>query len=156
MRLVQLAVNEWSRGRTKSTALNRMQPLISAKKTADVSKMRIVSEEIDKMQSQMQEALVKSGENGEADGADTQVKLARSRRETRVTFILKGSLEDTENRLQKYTNLSLQNKLISVSRSLYCSTVLYRPINYPCPTRNFIFWNKSPCSRIRGKISVIS
>jgi len=33
-------------------------------------------------------------------GEKHQVRLARSRRETRLTFILKGSLEETENTLQ--------------------------------------------------------
>lgn len=72
-----------------------------AKAKTNVSKMRIVSEEIDKMQIEMQESLAKMSENDEANGKDTQVKLARSRRETRVTFVLKGSLENTEDRLQK-------------------------------------------------------
>lgn len=71
------------------------------KKKTVVSKMRIVSEEIDKMQIEMQESLAKLSESEEENGMDTQVKLARSRRETRVTFVLKGSLENTEERLQK-------------------------------------------------------
>ncbi len=72
-----------------------------AKAKTNVSKMRIVSEEIDKMQIEMQESLAKVSEDDEENGKDTQVKLARSRRETRVTFVLKGSLENTEDRLQK-------------------------------------------------------
>ena len=72
-----------------------------AKKTADLSKMRVVSEEIDKMQGEMQEALTKVSDNDEENGRDSQVKLARSRRETRVTIVLKGGLDDTEERLQK-------------------------------------------------------
>lgn len=71
------------------------------KKKANVSKMRIVSEEIDKMQIEMQESIAKISESDKENGMDTQVKLARSRRETRVTFVLKGSLENTEGRLQK-------------------------------------------------------
>ena len=63
------------------------------------SQLRIVNEEIDKMQEGMLESLKKINKD-EVDGA-TQVKLARSRRETRVTFILKGSLDDTEEKLQK-------------------------------------------------------
>ena len=50
----------------------------------------------------MQTALVPltPGEE-EAKNRSTLVKLARSRRETRVTFILKGGIEETEDRLQK-------------------------------------------------------
>lgn len=63
--------------------------------------VRVVSEELDKMQDEMTEVLTKKEpKNGEKKGSKTQVKLVRSRRETRVTFIFKGSLEDTENRLQ--------------------------------------------------------
>jgi ParB family chromosome partitioning protein len=65
------------------------------------SKLRIVSEEIDKMQEEMQDKLAKMVEEDDDGKKSTKVKLARSRRETRVTFILKGSLEDTEDRLQK-------------------------------------------------------
>ncbi|HJX58933.1 hypothetical protein A2V61_01320 [Candidatus Woesebacteria bacterium RBG_19FT_COMBO_47_8] len=60
--------------------------------------LQIVSEEIDKMQSDIQEAL---SEEGTDETKKTQVKLVRSRRETRVTFVFKGGLEETENRLQK-------------------------------------------------------
>ena len=61
-------------------------------------KMRVVSEELD----QMQEDFEKSMSNGETDETKkTSVKLIRSRRETRVTFVFKGSLEETESRLQK-------------------------------------------------------
>ncbi len=63
---------------------------------ARVDEMHVVSEEIDKLREDMQKALT----NGSQDGATT-VKLVRSRRETRVTFILKGSLEETEGRLEK-------------------------------------------------------
>jgi ParB family chromosome partitioning protein len=77
---------------------------------ANVSKMRIVSEEIDKMQIEMQKSLSKLSESEEENGMDTQVKLARSRRETRVTFVLKGSLENTEDRLQKiYKSVTGEN-----------------------------------------------
>src|SRR3990167_101769 len=59
--------------------------------------IQIVSEEIDKMQADLQNAL------GSANDEDkkTTVKLVRSRRENRVTFVFKGGLEDTEERLQK-------------------------------------------------------
>ena len=72
------------------------QPL---KKSTVVQRVKIISEEIDRMQEEMQ----KSMEELEVDGEEnpTLVKLARSRRETRVTLIFKGSLEQTEDRLQK-------------------------------------------------------
>ena len=63
--------------------------------------LRVVSEEIDKMQEDMETALMP--QNAE-DGKTTSVKLVRSRRETRVTFIFKGGLEETEGRLQKIYN----------------------------------------------------
>lgn len=66
------------------------------KPKARLDEMHVVSEEIDKIRDEMQTALA----NGSPDGT-TSVKLVRSRRETRVTFILKGTLEETESRLQK-------------------------------------------------------
>jgi ParB family chromosome partitioning protein len=61
--------------------------------------LRVVSEEIDKMQEDLQKSLSfdEEGENAKK----TSVKLVRSRRETRVTMVFKGGLEDTEKRLQK-------------------------------------------------------
>lgn len=58
---------------------------------------RIVSDKLDKMQSKLEEVLSK----GEDDQKKTQVKLVRSQRETKVTFVFKGGLEDTEERLQR-------------------------------------------------------
>ena len=63
---------------------------------ARVEEMHIVSEEIDKIREDMEKAL----SSGTSTGATT-VKLVRSRRETRVTFILKGTLEETQERLEK-------------------------------------------------------
>lgn len=60
--------------------------------------LRIVSEEIDKMQEDMQNALTPEGQD---EKKNTSVKLVRSRRETRVNFTFKGNPEDTEERLQK-------------------------------------------------------
>ncbi|KKT67586.1 MAG: ParB-like protein partition protein [Candidatus Woesebacteria bacterium GW2011_GWC2_45_9] len=61
-------------------------------------RLRVVSEELDKMQEDMQVAL----NNGISDETKkSQVKLVRSRRETRVTLVFKGGLEETENRLQR-------------------------------------------------------
>ena len=63
---------------------------------------RIVSEEIDSMQEGLQKALeTKEPKNGAGKSSKTLVKLVRSRRETRVTLIFKGNLEDTEERLQE-------------------------------------------------------
>ncbi|MBU0572136.1 ParB/RepB/Spo0J family partition protein [Patescibacteria group bacterium] len=61
--------------------------------------LRVVSEELDKMQEEMQEAF-SDGKNEETNNT-TKVKLIRSRRETKITFTFKGSLEETENKLQK-------------------------------------------------------
>ncbi len=61
--------------------------------------LRIVSEEIDKMQEEMEKSLSLIGDQEKAKA--THVKLVRSRRETRITFIFKGGLEETEERLQK-------------------------------------------------------
>jgi len=61
--------------------------------------LRIVSEELDKMQEKMQEAF--SDKKDEETNNTSKVKLIRSRRETKITFTFKGSLEDTEKRLQK-------------------------------------------------------
>lgn len=69
------------------------------KPQATKSKMRIISEEIDRMQEEMVQALKKLEKEGSENSS--QVKLSRSRRETRVSFILKGTPEETEERLQK-------------------------------------------------------
>jgi ParB family transcriptional regulator, chromosome partitioning protein len=71
------------------------------KPKTNLQQMKIVSEEIDKMQDDLKKALEKLEVYGEAEPNSTAVKLTRSRRETRVTIILKGSLELTEDRLQK-------------------------------------------------------
>ncbi len=63
--------------------------------------LRVVSEEIDKMQEDMEKSLAAVSSNGTSAPTKTQVKLARSRRETRLTFVFKGSLDETEERLQK-------------------------------------------------------
>jgi ParB family chromosome partitioning protein len=66
------------------------------KPQANVTTARIVSEEIDKMQ----EAMEKGLSNGAA-AKSTAVKLIRSRSQTKLTIVLKGTLEETEERLQK-------------------------------------------------------
>ena len=61
------------------------------------SQLRIVSEEIDKMEEDLQKCFV----NGKKEEIDTKVKLVRSRRETKLTFTFKGDLEKTEDKLQR-------------------------------------------------------
>ena len=68
----------------------RMKAQVQQKPKVNLPKMHIVSEEIDSMKLGFEKAL----------GEKHQVRLARSRRETRLTFILKGSLDETENTLQ--------------------------------------------------------
>ncbi len=58
--------------------------------------LRIISEEIDRMQEEMQNALTLK-----EDKKKTRVKLVRSRRETRILMTFKGGLEETDERLQK-------------------------------------------------------
>jgi ParB family chromosome partitioning protein len=60
--------------------------------------IHLVSEEIDRMQNELETVL--KVQNGDETNK-TQVKLVRSRRETRVSFVFKGGLEETEERLQK-------------------------------------------------------
>ncbi len=63
--------------------------------------VRIISEEIDKMQADMQSAFVPSGDSANGQSKKVAVKLIRSQRETRVVFVFKGGLEETEEKLQK-------------------------------------------------------
>lgn len=72
---------------------------------------RVVSEEIDKMQDEMQSSLAFNGEGDEKEKnrKRTVVKLARSRRETRVNITFKGGVEDTEKRLQKLYKSLISN-----------------------------------------------
>jgi ParB family chromosome partitioning protein len=62
------------------------------------TKTRIVSEEIDRMEEDMEKVFNRIGEE---DGKTSDVKLIRSQRETRIVFIFKGNLDDTEEKLQK-------------------------------------------------------
>lgn len=69
--------------------------------------IHIVSEEIDKMQEDLEKALTLDGQD---DKKKTKVKLIRSRRETRIQLTFKGGLEETEDRLQKlYHSLTDSN-----------------------------------------------
>jgi ParB family chromosome partitioning protein len=73
----------------------------SPKPKARIADMRIINEDIDKMQDEMQKAL----SNGAATKA-ASVKLVRSRSQTKLTILLKGTLEETEEKLQKiYSSL---------------------------------------------------
>jgi len=68
------------------------------KPKARVADMRIMSEEIDKMEEDLRKALT----NGDdSKHKTTTVKLIRSRSQTKLTFILKGTLEETEGKLNK-------------------------------------------------------
>ena len=67
------------------------------KPKATASRMQFVSEEIDRIQAEMQNSLSRDGEEENR----TQVKLSRSRSQTRVVFTLKGTVEETEEKLQK-------------------------------------------------------
>ena len=79
------------------------------KPRARMEEVHILSEENDRMEEELEKTLAKlaEGDSDDQSGAttngksNTQVKLIRSRRETKVTFVLKGSPEDTENQLQK-------------------------------------------------------
>lgn len=61
-----------------------------------VNSMQIVSDDLDQMQKQLYQAFAKTNND-----KSVNVKLTRSRRETKVYFTFKGSLEDTEDKLQK-------------------------------------------------------
>lgn len=61
--------------------------------------VRIISEEIDRMQEDMEKAIKQNLD--ETLAKNNSVKLIRSRRETRVIFVLKGGPEETETTLQK-------------------------------------------------------
>ncbi len=69
-------------------------------KRSDQPHIRVISEEIDKMQADLQSAFVPAGDtNGQSKKVN--VKLIRSQRETRLLFVFKGGLEETEDKLQK-------------------------------------------------------
>ncbi len=72
-------------------------------KKVSQDRVHIVNEEIDKMQEELTKALERFEKVDEERQkyVSSKVKIARSRRETRVTFILKGSLDETNERLDK-------------------------------------------------------
>lgn len=63
--------------------------------------VRIISEDIDRMQSDMEKALIARTSDGVESARKNSVKLIRSRRETRIVFILKGGVDETEDTLQR-------------------------------------------------------
>ncbi len=71
------------------------------KPKARIADMRIMNEDIDRMQEDMQKSLI-NGDDSKAKSIN--VKLIRSRSQTKLTFMLKGTLEETEDRLQKIYN----------------------------------------------------
>lgn len=70
----------------------------SVKPKTRVNDMQLVSDVIDQMQASLRAALKL---NAEESDDKTQVKLIRSKRETKVTFVFKGDMIDTEKKLQK-------------------------------------------------------
>ncbi len=63
--------------------------------------MRVVSDDIDKMQEDMSQKFFNPQDDSDKRKKNSVVKLIRSQRETRVQFIFKGNLDETEKRLQK-------------------------------------------------------
>ncbi len=70
----------------------------SVKPKTRVNDMQLVSDVIDQMQASLRAALKL---NADESDDKTQVKLIRSKRETKVTFVFKGDMIDTEKKLQK-------------------------------------------------------
>lgn len=75
----------------------RMKAKNQGRKSQDV-KLRVVSEELDRMQDELKAVFVKDSEDL---GNRVTVKLIRSQRETKVNFTFKGGLVETEEKLQK-------------------------------------------------------
>lgn len=63
--------------------------------------LRVVSDDIDKMQDDMTVKFHIPQDDNQKKKKTSAVKLIRSQRETRVQFIFKGNLDETEERLQK-------------------------------------------------------
>lgn len=63
--------------------------------------MRVVSDDIDKMQDDMTQKFFNTSDDNPKRKKTSMVKLIRSQRETRIQFIFKGNLDETEKRLQK-------------------------------------------------------
>jgi ParB family chromosome partitioning protein len=63
-----------------------------------VTHVRIVSEDIDRIQDDLLKAFTKEEDD---ELKKTQVKLVRSQRETRISFVFKGNVDETEEKLQR-------------------------------------------------------
>ncbi len=63
--------------------------------------MHVVSDDIDRMQDDMTQKFFNAQDDGAKKKKSSLVKLIRSQRETRIQFIFKGNLDETEKRLQK-------------------------------------------------------
>jgi len=70
----------------------------SPTKPSNQMSAKIVSEELDQMQAEIQDAL---NQKITEENRKSQVRLTRSGRETRILIVLKGGLDATEERLQK-------------------------------------------------------
>lgn len=83
--------------RMKSKANQETKP------RARAGAMHVVSEDIDRIQDELISAMKHEEEKERA----TQVKLIRTRTQTKITFVFKGNLEDTEPKLNKiYSNIT--------------------------------------------------
>ena len=78
----------------------------SIKPKTRVDDLRIVSEEIDKMKEDLERALRFSDQEAPEN---TDVKVSRSRKQTKVVFTFYGSLEDTEAKLRKIHSSLVSN-----------------------------------------------
>jgi ParB family chromosome partitioning protein len=63
--------------------------------------MHVVSDDIDRIQDDMTQKFFNPQDDGSKKKKSSVVKLIRSQRETRIQFIFKGNLDETEKRLQK-------------------------------------------------------
>jgi ParB family chromosome partitioning protein len=77
----------------------RMKVKSSQEAKRGTQHVRIISEDIDKMQEDLQKVFVLDGEV--ENNKRTMVKLIRSQRETRLSFTFKGGVAETEDKLQK-------------------------------------------------------
>lgn len=71
--------------------------------------LHVISEEIDRMQNEMEKALQPSSDDQNHSSKGTQVRLIRSRRETKLSIVFKGGLDETDNRLQKLYKAIVQD-----------------------------------------------
>jgi ParB family chromosome partitioning protein len=70
-------------------------------KRSDQPHVRVISEEIDRMQEDLQKSFLAQDDTANGQSKKVNVKLIRSQRETRLLFVFKGGLEETEEKLQK-------------------------------------------------------